>query len=85
MVTNAKRLNFLICSLSDRPLLLISHLSVINGNYQIALNILKRKYLDIDEIIDDIFQDIIDYISNEKGRTLILDDFYQKLDCYKTN
>lgn len=58
---DAEKLNFLKCSLSDRPSLLINHLSYINENYQLALTILKREYLDVDEIIDQIFQDIIGY------------------------
>ncbi|CAE1251573.1 adk [Acanthosepion pharaonis] len=62
MANDSERLNFLKCSLSDRALRLINHLSCTDANYQRALSVLKREYLDIDEIIDQIFQDILDYV-----------------------
>lgn len=61
MVNDAEKLNFLKCSLSDRPLLLINHLNMVSRNYQITLKILKTEYLNVHEIIDQVFQDIIDY------------------------
>lgn len=74
MANDAERLNFLKCSLSDRPLLLINHLNCINENYQLALTILKMEYLDL-EIIDQIFQDIIDYFL-KKERSFKLEKFH---------
>ncbi|CAE1332535.1 unnamed protein product [Acanthosepion pharaonis] len=50
------------CSLSDRALRLINHLSCTDANYRRALSVLKREYLDIDEIMDQIFQYILDYV-----------------------
>ena len=61
MANDAEKLNFLKCSLSERPLLLINHLSYVNANYQQALSVLKKEYLDVNDSIDKIFQDIIDF------------------------
>ena len=66
MANDAERLNFLKCSLTDRALRLINHLSYTNTNYQRALSLLKKEYLNIDEIIDQIFQDILDYIPKKE-------------------
>ena len=66
MVGLAKRINSLKCSLTDRALRLINHLSCTNTNYQRALSLLKKEYLNIDEIIDQIFQDILDYIQKKE-------------------
>ena len=62
MANDAERLNFLKCSLTDRGLRLINHLSCTNTNYLRALSLLKKEDLNIDEIIDQIFQDILDYL-----------------------
>lgn len=51
MDNNAKSLNFLKCSLSGRPLLLINHLRISNKNYCVALTVPKNEYLDENEII----------------------------------
>ena len=66
MANNAERVNFFKCSLTDRPLGLINHLSCTNTNYHRALSLLKKEYLNIDEIIDQIFQDILDYIPKKE-------------------
>ena len=58
MANDAERLNFFKCSLTDRALRLINHLSCTNTNYHRALSLLKKEYLNIDEIIGQIFQDI---------------------------
>lgn len=61
MASDAKRLNFFKCSLSRQPLLLINHLAICNKNYEVSLSVLKNEYLDEDDIIDHIFQDILDF------------------------
>lgn len=52
------------CSLSGRPWLLINHLSKVKRNY--LLKILKTEFLNMDKIIDQVFQDIIT-ITNVRG------------------
>ena len=66
MANDAECLNFLKCSLKDRALRLINHLSCTNTNYQRALSLLKKEYLNIDEIIDQMSQDILDYIPKKE-------------------
>lgn len=60
MANDTERLNFPKCFLSETPLLLINHLCCTNANYQYVLYILKE-YLDVYEIVDRLFQNIIDY------------------------
>lgn len=60
MANDIERFNFPKCFLSETPLLLINHLRCTNANYQHVLYILKE-YLDVNEIVDRLFQNIIDY------------------------
>lgn len=62
MANDVESLNFLKCSLSGRCLLLINDLNIFNKNYHVILTILKNEYLDEDEIIDNIRQDILEFI-----------------------
>ena len=78
MANNAERLNFLKCSLTDEALRLIQHLSCTDANYQRALTTLKKKYLDIDEIIDQIFQDILDYVPKKDTAYLEFNEFVSR-------
>lgn len=61
IANDAEMLNVVICSLSERNLLLINRLSCTDANLQHSLSILKGEYLDMDDIIDRLFQHIIDY------------------------
>ena len=78
MANDAERLNFLKCSLTDRALRLINHLSCTNSNYHRALSLLKKEYLNIDEIIDQIFQDILDYIPKKEISYLEFGEFISR-------
>ena len=89
---DAEKLNFLKCSLSERLLLLINHLSYVNANYQLTLSVLKKEYLDVNDITDKIFQDIIDFSPKREcsyadlggfiSRTAsILEELASSLDC----
>lgn len=78
LANDAERLKFLKCLLCDRPLLLINHLTICNKNYRAALTVLKNEYIDEDEIIDNIFQDILDISIRRKKHFATLTKFISK-------
>lgn len=60
------------------PLLLINHVSISNKNYQVALTVLKDEYLDEDEIIDNIFQDVVVFSSKREKSFSTLTELISK-------
>lgn len=58
MANDAERIPFLKCSLSDRPFLMINLLSFTNKNYRVVLTDLMNEYVNENEIIEFIFQDL---------------------------
>ena len=68
------------CTLVERPLLLVNHLSISKKNYKVVFTILKNEYLDKDEITDNTFLNILDFSTKqEKSYTSL---FLAKLDNY---
>lgn len=65
------------CFLSGRPLLLIKHLQ--QKNYRVSFTVLKNKYIEEDEIIDNIFQDILDFSIKQEKHFATLTEFISKI------
>ena len=59
MKSESAKLAYLRTCLTDFPLQLISHLTINNDNYLVAINLLTSEFLDIPFIVDDIFKMLI--------------------------
>ena len=59
-LTDAGKLTYLRSFLTDYAFKTISHLSITDANYCIALQLLKDEFLDIQYIIDEIFKQLLD-------------------------
>ena len=55
-LSNASKLTYLRCHLSGYALKIISHLSVTNDNFDVALSLLKEEFLDVPYIVDESFK-----------------------------
>ena len=58
--SDAEKLHVLKSYLSGYPAQLISHLSICDVNYQVALNLLKKDFLDVRFIQSKIFDELLD-------------------------
>ena len=59
MTMNSAKLAYLRSCLSDFALQIISHLTVTEDNYDVAINLLNDEFLDEEFIIDEIFKQIL--------------------------
>lgn len=59
MRSDSAKLSYLRSVLTDYAFSVISHLSITDANYQIAVNLLKAEFLDNELIVDQIFSDIL--------------------------
>ena len=64
------------CSLMERPLLQVNHLSISNKNYKVV----KNEYLDKNEITNNTFLNILDFSTKQERSYTSL--FLAKLDNY---
>ena len=60
MTSDSAKLTYLRTCLTDFALQIISHLSITNENYQIALDLLNNEYLDEEYIVDEIFKMLVE-------------------------
>src|SRR5215469_7781531 len=60
-ITEAVKLQYLCSYVKGYAYSIISHLSIINSNYSVALKLLKDEFLDVKFITDEIFKIIINY------------------------
>ena len=58
-LSNANKLTYLRSYLSDYALKIISHLSVIDDNYDVAFSFLKEEFHDIPYIVDESFKTLL--------------------------
>lgn len=62
MKIKANKLNYLKSSLSDRALQLINHFTITSRNYRL----LKKEFMVTEEVIFNLFQQILGYISKRE-------------------
>ena len=59
MQSNSSKLSYLRSVLTDYAFSITSHLTITDANYEIAVNLLKAKFLDNEYIFDEIFCEIL--------------------------
>ena len=59
MRSNSSKLSYLRSVLSDYAFSIISHLTITDSNYEVAINILRAEFLDNEYIVDEIFREIL--------------------------